>query len=254
MSKYKIYQHLNKDNECIYVGKTYRMDLRQIQHLAKTEHRSEIHSILVGDAINKTGMLLYEHFYINKLNPIYNEQYNRGDDVSFLKLDLINFKSFPFIQPSVSKAKIEDTSKVNYLTEDQREKFLSTFSEKSNYPYRNKLFFELLIYTKLKPHELQSLKWKDITKNENNEWEIYIDSRSIYVKLLKKFEGKLLGLQERFSLEQESFIFRPLTENKQIAQSFMRRKCSEHSKLAGFEFSVNMSLLSKEPQIYRNAQ
>lgn len=94
MSKYKIYKHLNKEDECIYVGLTTNMKGRQSSH-RQSAHWDEVHTILEADTKNKTAMILYEQYYINKLQPKYNKKDKRGDDVSFLLgLEELEFKEY----------------------------------------------------------------------------------------------------------------------------------------------------------------
>lgn len=118
MKGYFIYQHLNKDNEIIYVGLTVNMETRQSAHKSQSSHKKEIYKIMYADAKNKTSMELYEKYYINKYNPKYNSKDARNDDVSWLKLDELSFKEYK--KPKVIKNKpVTKTKKAEEIIEDK---------------------------------------------------------------------------------------------------------------------------------------
>ena len=94
---YYIYKHYNKDLEVIYCGKTMRMNDRQREHLKKSIWKDDIYKITFCEVENKTIMDLYEVYLINTLNPKYNTQDKRNDD-----LNCINFKDYDFIDYNVN--------------------------------------------------------------------------------------------------------------------------------------------------------
>lgn len=85
MKEYKVYQHLDEDGVCIYVGLTTNMNSRQTTHRSNSPHWYLVREVLVAEVENKTAMQLYEQYYINKLNPKYNSKDKRGDNVSGLQ-------------------------------------------------------------------------------------------------------------------------------------------------------------------------
>jgi excinuclease UvrABC nuclease subunit len=60
-------------------------------HKRNSSWWSETGKILVSEIKNETEMIIYEQYYINKYNPIYNSKDKRYDDVSEL-----NFKELKF--------------------------------------------------------------------------------------------------------------------------------------------------------------
>jgi predicted GIY-YIG superfamily endonuclease len=67
MNKFYVYQHLNKENEIIYVGKTSCIKTRQNQHMNSSYWSSEIYKILYSELKNETYMAIYEIYYIKYL-------------------------------------------------------------------------------------------------------------------------------------------------------------------------------------------
>jgi predicted GIY-YIG superfamily endonuclease len=120
MKGYWIYQHLNKNNEIIYIGLTTDMEARQLSHKSQSSHKKEIFKIMYADAKNKTSMELYEKYYINKYNPKHNRKDARNDDVEWLKLDELSFKEYK--KPKVAK----QAKRVNKTKEVKEKNFYYT--------------------------------------------------------------------------------------------------------------------------------
>jgi integrase len=243
MSKYKIYQHLDKEDKVLYVGRTTRMDSRQLEHLKATPYSKKIETILEGEAINRTAMILYEQFYINKLKPSENERDNRGDDVSFLKLDLIEFINYPFVRPAPRVKQVMLPTK-KYMNEEEFQVFIETFKSKTKTAFRNKLFFEMTYFTKIKPADFATLTWKDI-KKVKGEHQLHVPTKGFYVVLPEDIPEKLSKLYTLFNMKKKDYIFKPFSKEAPIQLSYLRRKITEHGKLAGFNFAMNVNLLLK---------
>lgn len=132
MSKeYCIYKHMNKDNECIYVGLTDNMNRRQSEHKRSTVHYNDVSYILYAQCENKTAMIIYEQYYINKLNPIYNKADKREDTVHGLVgiMELVfTVYTFPVTgaQQVVTKKAIEAIARMNKI-----KKFVESYTNKS---------------------------------------------------------------------------------------------------------------------------
>lgn len=104
LKEYCVYKHMNKDNECIYVGLTDNMDRRQSEHKRSSKHYNDINTILYAQCENKTAMIVYEQYYINKLNPINNKADKREDRVQGLAgIRELSFNVYTFPEKVVQK-------------------------------------------------------------------------------------------------------------------------------------------------------
>ena len=93
---YYIYKHLDLNGNVIYCCKTVRMNTRQREHLKKSIWKDDIFKITFCEVENKTVMDLYEIYLINTINPKYNTQDKRNDDLNY-----INFKEYQFMDYNV---------------------------------------------------------------------------------------------------------------------------------------------------------
>lgn len=92
---YYVYQHIDKFGKCIYIGKSKRLSSRQAQHRSNSTHFNEVKTILISSCSNDTVMRIYELYYINKLKPKYNVEYNHGDSIEALKgIPELKFKKY----------------------------------------------------------------------------------------------------------------------------------------------------------------
>jgi predicted GIY-YIG superfamily endonuclease len=95
MKGYYIYKALDINLEVIYVGLTTNVNQRMKQHKMSSEWYDEADYIFIAECDNKTSMLLYEQYYINKYNPKYNKKDKRYDEVKILKVnDLIFYYEY----------------------------------------------------------------------------------------------------------------------------------------------------------------
>jgi excinuclease UvrABC nuclease subunit len=67
-----IYKFYNQNNECLYIGKTYHLKPRFIQHKKDKAWWNEVVKIEYGECIKDILVDIYEIYYIDKLKPKYN--------------------------------------------------------------------------------------------------------------------------------------------------------------------------------------
>lgn len=91
---YYIYKHLNADGKCIYVGLTIDMKSRQQSHISTSSHKMHIDKIMYTEVEDKTTMVIYEKYLINKIKPKFNKKDSYGDLMPKIKLEELKFKAY----------------------------------------------------------------------------------------------------------------------------------------------------------------
>lgn len=92
-----LYQLKNDKNEIIYVGKTKNLRQRLLQHAKYKSWFNEVSEIYYHLFENKTDCDVYEIYYINKFNPIYNRD-TRNEQMFSQKLLEVEFKQLSVAQ------------------------------------------------------------------------------------------------------------------------------------------------------------
>lgn len=175
MNKYCIYKHINKNNEIIYIGLTSNLKQRQCKHLKESQHKQEIFRIEYAECQNKTAMILYEQYYINKYNPKYNKKDKRNDDVSFLHLKELDFKDY---NESNVCLDFGIKFKNGYRHSNINCEINPNFSNKTYYYYFMEIISMLEPYTNKIKHNNKYINMTEISKIIN----VSIKTMSIFLK------------------------------------------------------------------------
>jgi hypothetical protein len=92
-----VYIMKNSNGDSLYVGITNNHNKRITQHCADKKWISQVDEILISEYINRNQARIFEIYYISKLNPRYNNEFNRLDCDNFkLDLDELTFNNFIF--------------------------------------------------------------------------------------------------------------------------------------------------------------
>jgi len=90
-----VYIMKDSSNAVLYVGITNNHNNRISQHYSDKKWISDVHEILISDYINRNQARIFEIYYISKLNPKYNTEFNKIDASNFeLDLQELNFCEF----------------------------------------------------------------------------------------------------------------------------------------------------------------
>ena len=94
MNKYYVYRFKDKNDEIIYIGKAKTLSSRMSGHNhLPMECYDSIDKIEYIELNNQSEGSMYEIYWINKLSPKYNTEYNKNDSISF-KLPKKEWKSW----------------------------------------------------------------------------------------------------------------------------------------------------------------
>lgn len=88
-----IYKFFNKQNECVYVGKTTHLKSRFYQHSNTQPWFNEVTRIEYAQCVKEFMIDIYELFYINTIKPKYNKKDTKIQHMNF-DLDELNFKIY----------------------------------------------------------------------------------------------------------------------------------------------------------------
>ena len=94
-----IYKVIGYLDEVLYIGLTKSSGgvISRISGHCKSKWIAEYKDIVYSQVPNETMMRIYELYYINKYNPIYNIAGSNSDDVSFVSLKELDFE-YSYIQ------------------------------------------------------------------------------------------------------------------------------------------------------------
>lgn len=92
-----LYRLLSKENKVIYVGKTLNLHRRMLQHAKDKIWFNEVYDIQYHLFDNNTDCDIYEIYYINKLNPIYNRD-SKNERIFSQELTEISFDRLTVVQ------------------------------------------------------------------------------------------------------------------------------------------------------------
>lgn len=90
-----VYMLYSDSQELLYIGITNNHDRRFAQHMSEKKWSDEIKNIKVSDYINRNMAHIYEIYYISKMRPKYNDDFNNLDGDNFdLKIEDLKFKDY----------------------------------------------------------------------------------------------------------------------------------------------------------------
>lgn len=233
--KYNVYQHLNENKECVYVGLTKNMEYRQNEHLRTGKHKQEIKTIIYAPVKSKTEMEIYEKYYINKLSPKYNVRDNRSDDLSALNLEPLVFKHYKDVTP-------EDLKKQHYsvdkATIDECKALIESFETHTKTGLRNKALCSVLLATGMKVSEGSEMVYENLDGGNNT---YTLEDRELYIpphiiEMIEEINGW-------FGHNNTGYIF-TTTMNTLVSDSYLRRMIKEQGELVGVN-NCNLSIFRR---------
>lgn len=185
---YYIYRFLNKNNEVLYVGKTYNELLKRILghvnlKLLTDSQLREIDKIQFIEISNAFDWHILEIFYINYFKAKYNKEFQCQEELfkiintkeivgKYCWKDIITKKEFlEILENSKNKYRRDGILKVQkeiQLTQKEFNKLCNELQKSKRKSDKiNWLLINLLAYTNIGLKNILMLKWKDI-KNKIN--------------------------------------------------------------------------------------
>lgn len=220
-----IYQHRNINNEIIYIGRTVNMETRQKSHLSKAGHKDEISEIYYAEVSNKTLMDIYELYYINKIDPVFNMANARKDEVEELNLPELHFQKYVKKDNTINKKRSVEAIKEEKKLKKEMDSikrnrefykslrkrtslFIEMLNEKTFYVIDNKLTI-LLSYDDFKEH-LYFYNFCFNVLTENGGWNFFNSNYS----LLKRADFGIAELDIISGFEQTNFSILNESDNR----------------------------------------
>lgn len=134
----------------------------------------------------------------------------------------------------------------NPMTRKQILDFLDTFEGNTRLSKRNRLYFKASFELGTRSIELLNAKFEDLFLDEDGDPYYHLKSeysksgREDFIPMELELYNELLGLSKLYNCRQHGYLFRPISTNKALDYSCMRKVASKHGKLAGIPFPVSL--------------
>lgn len=175
-----VYFFYDSDQNLLYVGKTIALKKRMGHHFCKDTLKLEIwkqtidrFNIILHKCHNLVDLELYETYFINKYNPIYNQEKVYGQIPTF---------DLPYLEPIIYEHEDQDKRKRTFKYYCLQ--YINNVESRENLPLEFQVIKE--IYEKLGVRKMQALLYKPIQLqqalfNYNNEELAKIEIRKAFV-------------------------------------------------------------------------
>lgn len=132
----------------------------------------------------------------------------------------------------------------NPLTRKQIQDFLETFPGKTRTSKRDRLYFKTAFSCGGRSVELLHMRFEDLYLDEDGDPYYHLQAqysknkKEIFIVLEKPIYDELLTLKKVYGGVRKGFVFRPISKNEPLDDSYVRRKAGVHGKKAGIPFPV----------------
>lgn len=128
------------------------------------------------------------------------------------------------------------------LTKQQIEDFLAVFNGPSKTAQRNKLYFKTLLELGARCNEITVMRFCDLYRDEDGDPYYHLETsksgKGDFLPMSEKLYRELKALGRLYGSTNSQYIFRPVSKNEPIKDSYLRKICAEAGIKAKIPFPV----------------
>lgn len=133
----------------------------------------------------------------------------------------------------------------NPMTREQIKNFLGSFANHTATGKRNRLFFKASFELGTRSIELLNMKFSDLALDNDGDPFYHLKSEysksgvEDFIPMNKSLYDELMTLSVVYGARKHGFVFRPISKNIPLSDSYMRRVARETAVLVGIPFKVS---------------
>lgn len=129
------------------------------------------------------------------------------------------------------------------LTKQQIKDFLDVFNKDTKTSIRNRLYFKTLLELGARCNEITIMKFKDLHRDEDGDPYYHLETsksgRGDLLPMTESLYKEIKALGRLYDSTNSQYVFRPVSENVPLNDSYIRRICREAGKQINLNFPMH---------------